>query len=128
VPRGAAAEITLSGDPLSPAVFDITPWAARVQVIDAIYIGTWELPVLGAVTAPTAVLIRRDGHVAGWETDPTWSSLTRSAPGSDRPLRPSEERSAIWAGHWEMTPEFARRNTADDLAIAELRQATTPPG
>jgi 3-(3-hydroxy-phenyl)propionate hydroxylase len=24
----------------------------------------WELPVLGAVAAPTAVLIRPDGHVA----------------------------------------------------------------
>jgi 2-polyprenyl-6-methoxyphenol hydroxylase-like FAD-dependent oxidoreductase len=28
------------------------------------YAGTWELPVLGAVTAPTAVLIRPDGYVA----------------------------------------------------------------
>ncbi len=44
--------------------FDITPWADRVQVIDATYAGLWELPVLGAVTAPTAVLIRPDGYVA----------------------------------------------------------------
>jgi hypothetical protein len=44
--------------------FDITPWADRVQVIDAKYEGAWELPVLGAVTAPTAVLIRPDGYVA----------------------------------------------------------------
>jgi 2-polyprenyl-6-methoxyphenol hydroxylase-like FAD-dependent oxidoreductase len=43
---------------------DITPWADRVQLIDAKYGGTWELPALGAVTAPTAVLIRPDGHVA----------------------------------------------------------------
>jgi 3-(3-hydroxy-phenyl)propionate hydroxylase len=47
-----------------PGGFDITPWADRVQLIDAKYVGTWELPVLGAVTAPTAVLIRPDGHVA----------------------------------------------------------------
>ena len=47
-----------------PGGFDITPWADRVQLIDAEYVGTWELPVLGAVTAPTAVLIRPDGHVA----------------------------------------------------------------
>jgi 2-polyprenyl-6-methoxyphenol hydroxylase-like FAD-dependent oxidoreductase len=44
--------------------FDITPWADRVELIDASYKGEWELPVLGAVTAPTAVLIRPDGHVA----------------------------------------------------------------
>jgi hypothetical protein len=34
------------------------------QVIDARYDGPWELPVLGAVTTPTAVLIRPDGYVA----------------------------------------------------------------
>lgn len=47
-----------------PGSLDITPWADRVQLIDAKYVGTWELPVLGAVTAPTAVLIRPDGYVA----------------------------------------------------------------
>jgi hypothetical protein len=47
-----------------PGSFDITPWADRVQLIDAKYVGTWELPALGAVTAPTAVLIRPDGYVA----------------------------------------------------------------
>jgi 3-(3-hydroxy-phenyl)propionate hydroxylase len=47
-----------------PGGFDITPWAKRVQLIDAQYVGMWELPVLGAVTAPTAVLIRPDGYVA----------------------------------------------------------------
>jgi 2-polyprenyl-6-methoxyphenol hydroxylase-like FAD-dependent oxidoreductase len=48
--------------------FDITPWANRVRLIDARYAGVWELPVLGAVSAPTAVLIRPDGHVA-WVGD-----------------------------------------------------------
>ena len=47
-----------------PGGFDITPWADRVQRVDARYVGTWELPALGAVTAPTAVLIRPDGYVA----------------------------------------------------------------
>ncbi len=47
-----------------PGGFDITPWADRVQLIDATYAGLWELPALGAVTAPTAVLIRPDGYVA----------------------------------------------------------------
>jgi 2-polyprenyl-6-methoxyphenol hydroxylase-like FAD-dependent oxidoreductase len=47
-----------------PGGFDIAPWADRVQSIDAKYVGTWELPALGAVAAPTAVLIRPDGYVA----------------------------------------------------------------
>ena len=47
-----------------PGGFDITPWADRVKLVDAEYAGLWELPVLGAVTAPTAVLIRPDGYVA----------------------------------------------------------------
>jgi 2-polyprenyl-6-methoxyphenol hydroxylase-like FAD-dependent oxidoreductase len=53
---------------------DITPWADRVQLIDAKYVGEWELPVLGAVTAPTAVLIRPDGYVA-WVGDLTQLGL-----------------------------------------------------
>jgi 2-polyprenyl-6-methoxyphenol hydroxylase-like FAD-dependent oxidoreductase len=53
-----------------PGGFDIAPWADRVQLIDAKYVGTWELPAIGTVTAPTAVLIRPDGYVAwvGGET------------------------------------------------------------
>ena len=51
-----------------PGALDIAPWADRVQLIDATYVGTWELPALGAVAAPTAVLIRPDGHVA-WAGD-----------------------------------------------------------
>src|ERR687889_256703 len=50
--------------------FDITPWADRVRLIDAEYGGKWELPVLGGITAPTAVLIRPDGYVA-WVGDGT---------------------------------------------------------
>ena len=57
-----------------PGGFDITPWADRVQLIDARYDGSWELPALGAVTAPAAVLIRPDGHVA-WVGERHPSSL-----------------------------------------------------
>jgi hypothetical protein len=53
-----------------PGGLDITPWAGRVQLIDAKYAGTWELPALGAVTALTAVLVRPDGYVA-WVGDGT---------------------------------------------------------
>ena len=57
-----------------PGGFDITPWADRVQLIDAEYVGTWELPAIGAVTAPTAVLLRPDGYVA-WVGDLTQVGL-----------------------------------------------------
>src|SRR5712691_1695767 len=32
-----------------PGGFDITPWADRVQLIGAKYVGTWELPAVGMV-------------------------------------------------------------------------------
>jgi 3-(3-hydroxy-phenyl)propionate hydroxylase len=57
-----------------PGGFDITPWADRVQLIDAKYVGAWELPAIGAVTAATAVLIRPDGYVA-WVGDLTQLGL-----------------------------------------------------
>ena len=52
--------------------FDITQWGDRVRLVEARYHGNWELPVLGEVAAPSAVLIRPDGHVAwtGTITDP----------------------------------------------------------
>ena len=54
-----------------PGITDITPWTDRVQVIDAAYGGPWELPVLGSVSAPPAVVIRPDGYVAWVEMAPT---------------------------------------------------------
>jgi 3-(3-hydroxy-phenyl)propionate hydroxylase len=51
-----------------PWDLDISPWAHRVMAIDATYAGDWELPVLGQVAAPAAVLIRPDGYVA-WVGD-----------------------------------------------------------
>jgi len=53
-----------------PGAFDLAPWADRVRKIDAGYAGSWELPVVGAVSAPAAVLIRPDGYVA-WVGDGT---------------------------------------------------------
>lgn len=56
------------------AGLDIAPWADRVQSIDARYEGTWELPAIGEVVAPAAVLVRPDGHVA-WVSDGTDQGL-----------------------------------------------------
>ena len=66
-----------------PGDLDIAPWRERVQLINAKYGGDWELPVLGKVTAPVAVLIRPDGYVA-WVGD-----------GTDRGLR---EALTTWFG------------------------------
>jgi 3-(3-hydroxy-phenyl)propionate hydroxylase len=57
------------------AGLDIAPWAQRVRLVGARYEGEWELPVLGAVSAPTAVLVRPDGYVA-WVGDGTDAGLT----------------------------------------------------
>lgn len=47
-----------------PGSLDAGPWADRVRTLDASYAGTWDLPVTGPVPAPSAVLVRPDGHVA----------------------------------------------------------------
>jgi 2-polyprenyl-6-methoxyphenol hydroxylase-like FAD-dependent oxidoreductase len=76
-----------------PGALEIAPWADRVQSVDAEYAGAWELPALGPVPSPTAVLVRPDGHVAwvGASTDEglvgaltTWFGPGRE-PGSGVP-------------------------------------------
>jgi 3-(3-hydroxy-phenyl)propionate hydroxylase len=66
---------------------DVGAWTDRVQHVVATYDGVWELPVVGEVAAPTAVLVRPDGHVA-WvgegsadglpEALATWCGAARS--------------------------------------------------
>jgi 3-(3-hydroxy-phenyl)propionate hydroxylase len=61
----------------APNVIDIAGWSDRVQYVDAEYTGMWELPVLGEVVPPAAVLIRPDGYVA-WVGDSTMQGLTEA--------------------------------------------------
>jgi 3-(3-hydroxy-phenyl)propionate hydroxylase len=60
-----------------PRAINITAWSDRVQYVDAKYDGAWELPVIGEVAAPAAVLIRPDGYVA-WVGDGTAQGLTEA--------------------------------------------------
>jgi len=53
---------------------DAGAWAQQLKLVDAAYDGAWELPVLGAIEAPSAVLIRPDGYVA-WASDATHQGL-----------------------------------------------------
>jgi 3-(3-hydroxy-phenyl)propionate hydroxylase len=70
-----------------PGGLDISRWDDRVRSIEATYEGTWQLPVIGEVGAPTAVLVRPDGHVA-WvagTTDPTLPDALSRWFGHPRP-------------------------------------------
>jgi 2-polyprenyl-6-methoxyphenol hydroxylase-like FAD-dependent oxidoreductase len=60
-----------------PLALDTSPWADRVLALDSRYDGDWELPVLGRVAAPAAVLIRPDGYVA-WVGDGTDTGLRKA--------------------------------------------------
>jgi 3-(3-hydroxy-phenyl)propionate hydroxylase len=67
--------------------FDVAAWTDRVQLIDAKCAATCELPVIGAVAVPDAVLIRPDGYVA-WVGEGAQAGLTDALTrwfGSPRP-------------------------------------------
>ncbi len=76
---------------------DAGPWRDRVQVVDASYDGTWELPVIGAVPSPAAVLIRPDGHVA-WVGDGTRAGLEEALTLWFGPPSAAEHQSPAVAG------------------------------
>lgn len=57
-----------------PGSIALGPWSDRAQLVDASYDEPWELPVIGVVEPPAAVLIRPDGHVA-WVGDGTDAGL-----------------------------------------------------
>ena len=62
-------ELLRDGRPLllnlgEPGRLDLGHWAGRVKLFEASHDGRWELPVIGEVTPPSAVLVRPDGYVA----------------------------------------------------------------
>lgn len=60
-----------------PGGIDIAPWADRIRLVEATHSGRCELPVIGEVDVPPAVLIRPDGHVA-WTGGPSDPELRRA--------------------------------------------------
>jgi 3-(3-hydroxy-phenyl)propionate hydroxylase len=69
--RAAPVLLDLGG---AGRVDDVAAWSDRVQVVSASCAGPWDLPVVGQVVAPAAVLIRPDGHVA-WAGDESREGL-----------------------------------------------------
>lgn len=69
------------------------PVAGRLRLVDASHDGPWELPVLGVVEAPRAVLIRPDGHVAwaGELTDPRLRQAVAKWSGTTAALHPDDD-------------------------------------
>lgn len=54
--------------------FDLGPWSVDVDHVVGRHDGPWELPVVGVVEAPSAVLVRPDGYVA-WAGAPDDAGL-----------------------------------------------------
>jgi 3-(3-hydroxy-phenyl)propionate hydroxylase len=57
-----------------PGAVEAEECTDRVRVVDARCASPWDLPAIGEVTSPTALLIRPDGHVA-WVGEPDDASL-----------------------------------------------------
>jgi len=53
----------------APDRFDLSGWTTRIKPVNAQFEGLCELPVVGTVEMPSALLIRPDGHVAWVERD-----------------------------------------------------------
>ncbi len=76
----------------APGGIGIAPWADRVRSVEATHAGPWELPLIGEVAAPTAVLVRPDGYVA-------WVGVAADPVDPDDPARPGlAEALATWFG------------------------------
>ncbi len=98
-------------------------WAGRIRVVDATYAGDWELPVIGVVAAPSAVLVRPDGHVA-WVGDAADPGLPHaSRPGAERPSWRNRDRDRIdtWnRSHGSRNGSYDRHATPSERAPSTM--------
>jgi 2-polyprenyl-6-methoxyphenol hydroxylase-like FAD-dependent oxidoreductase len=112
-----------------PWAFDISPWAHWVKAVDAEYAGPWELPVLGQVAAPEAVLVRPDGYVA-WVGDGTDTGLHEAltarlglGDNESQPMAGGISTSPVYLG---MIAEVARHAGHADILAEQIQAATIP--
>jgi 3-(3-hydroxy-phenyl)propionate hydroxylase len=79
--------LDLSGD----GEVELGGWRDRVRSLQAATTGPWELPVIGEVTPPPALLLRPDGHVAwvGKPSDPTLSDALSTWCGAPAGIGPA---------------------------------------
>jgi hypothetical protein len=84
-----------------PSGIDTAAWAGRVRLVEGTIGGPWELPVVGAVPAPAAVLVRPDGYV-GWVGEGTSAGLEAALVRWFGPVRGTQ--AAGQDTFWEPTP------------------------
>jgi 2-polyprenyl-6-methoxyphenol hydroxylase-like FAD-dependent oxidoreductase len=84
-----------------PSGIDAAAWAGRVRLVEGTIGGPWELPVVGAVAAPSAVLVRPDGYV-GWVGEGTSAGLEAALVRWFGPVRGTQ--AAGQDTFWEPTP------------------------
>lgn len=109
---------------------EIDPWADRVRLIDAEYAGTWQLPVLGLVAAPSAVLIRPDGYVA-WVGASTHTELADAltiwfGPPGMRTRQPSNYNDSSRVARRTDFPAAATPSGPNPPPLARADQASCP--
>ncbi|HEY1954452.1 MAG TPA: FAD-dependent monooxygenase [Polyangiaceae bacterium] len=73
---------------------DVGPWADRVRVVRAKHAAAWDLPVIGVVSPPSAVLVRPDGHVA-WVGEGSDDGLRDALAKWLGPAQPSASRKSV---------------------------------
>lgn len=93
--------------------FDLTPWADHVRSVAARYDGAWELPVVGAVTAPTALLVRPDGYVA-------WVGEEERAGQDGKTAHADQAAHAGRAGHAAQTANAGQAAYAGRAGLTDL--------
>jgi 2-polyprenyl-6-methoxyphenol hydroxylase-like FAD-dependent oxidoreductase len=102
-----------------PGLLDLGPWSDRVRAVDARCDAPWELPALGEVPAPAAVLVRPDGHVA-WVGDGTAAGLADALTTWFGPPAPAERAwhpSVSAASGGPDRPFVAGEQVVDDEAL-----------
>ena len=107
-----------------PDCIDVAPWADRVSSVDAKYVGGWDLPVIGAIAAPVAVLIRPDGYVA-WVGDHAQLGLPDALTSWFGPPNATSRLARLGQGNCPPQPSAAAGTVADNEGASDCFGAFT---